>query len=220
MNRTLLVAALAAGLIAAPALAADPPPSGEHLVVAPYPGGAPWQTVTDKRNDFQSMIEIIPADQSVTAIKDIIVEQTFFKLKNQDPSAFIGGLLQRLSRSCASARINGPKAGTQNGYPVAYGQSYCVGVRGEDVDSFLKAIAGKDALYLVQREFHRPTTPGALAGVRSFSSDELPKLRALMSAQKIASDFTVDGVQVCPPVGGDGPCPSARLPEAAKAAPP
>ncbi|MBU2136635.1 MAG: hypothetical protein KKA45_10605, partial [Alphaproteobacteria bacterium] len=202
-----LTTILASFILAAPTWAAAPPSTEEHLVVAPYPGGAPWQVIADKRNADQIMIERIPADQSARKFKDIIIEQTFFRLQGQDPEKFLDGLLRRLSSGCRSARVNGPKADIQNGFPVAYGQSYCIGVRGEDVDSFIKVIGGNSALYVIQREMHRPTTRGAAAGVRTFSADELDQLRALISAQKIAAEYTATGVQLCPAAEGDAACP-------------
>jgi hypothetical protein len=207
MRNLSLMAIMAACLLSAPAWGAAPPAAEEHLVVAPYPGGAPWQVVTDQRNAEQYMIERIPADQSVTAISDIVVEQAFFRLQGANPSTFLNGLLHRLAASCRSVRINGPKADVQNGYSVAYGQSYCVDAGGEDVDSFIKVIGGKSALYVVQREFHRPTTPGAVAGVRSFGQDQIDQLRAMASAMKTAAEYTDKGVQLCPAVAGQNACP-------------
>ena len=114
-----------------------------------------------------------------------------------------------VSRKCAragspSARVNGPKAASENGYRVAYAQAYCVNQTGAalDVDIFIKAVAGKDALYVVQREFHRPTEKG-VAGVRSASLDQI-------KAQVAADKFLVSQVQLCPPASGKGACSAGK----------
>ena len=141
----------------------------ERLDIAPYPAAAPWKKVTDKQSAEVLYLEWIPAEQSVGAISDILTQQAFLKLKDYDASVFVGDFIRRMAAGCRDARINGPKAGVENGYKVAYGQVYCLDHKAahEDVEIFVKAIGGRDALHLIQREFRRPTVPGRTAPPRS-----------------------------------------------------
>lgn len=179
--------------------------AGERLIVAPYPAATPWKNITNKHNAVQLLMEWIPADQSENEIKDILTEQAFYNQKSADPSAFVADLLRRVGGACERVRVNGPKAGDENGYRVAYAQAYCVNQTGAalDVDIFIKVVAGRDALYVVQREFHRSTEKGAVAGVRSASLDQI-------KAQVAADKFLVSQVQLCPPASGKGACPVGK----------
>ena len=144
--------------------------ASETLAVAPYSSNPPWKNITSKTNDEQKLLEWIPADQNENAIKDILTEQVFYKLKNADLSAFIANVFKSSTQACDRVRVNGPTRQTENGYPVAYAQFYCAHQKGTtfDVDFFMKAISGHDALYVMQREFHRPMNPGDAPGVISF----------------------------------------------------
>jgi hypothetical protein len=195
------IAVFAAGWLVLGAATADALPSPqntEHLIMPPYPSATPWQKITDGSNGELTQREWIPADQTVASIKDILTEQEFPKLKGMDPAVFAGGLLKRMASRCADARLNGPKAGEQNGYPVAYGQFYCVrwGDTGQDVDIFLKVIGGHDALYVAQVEFRRPTTPGAHAGITSFTQAQMAQMKARLEAMGTASHYLSDSVQL------------------------
>jgi hypothetical protein len=202
MKKIYLAALAAAALLAIPqsyASATDDAasPSAERILVPPYPAATPWKVITDRQDDHQVWIEWIPADQTVETIKDILTEQIFFTLKGKDPGQFVNDLLNRINGACRATRRNGPKAQVEQGYPVAYAQVYCVGNEGKDVDIFIKAISGHDALYVVQREFRRPETPGAEPGITRFSKDQLPEARGRLEAQGAANKFLVDQVKLC-----------------------
>ncbi|HEY1630327.1 MAG TPA: hypothetical protein VGF56_03385 [Rhizomicrobium sp.] len=185
--------------------------SAETLSVPPYPG-APWKEITHKQDARQLLIEWIPADQNEAGIKDILTEQAFYG-NTQDPGEFVRGFLARVGGACRDAKVNGPKLGSENGHAVAYAQAYCVGQKGadKDVDIFLKAIAGHDALYVVQREFRRPAEPGAMPGMTVFPKDQKDAALARLHAQGEADHFLVDKVRLC-----DGACADAVKDSAAK----
>src|ERR1043166_8885372 len=128
---------------------------------------------------------------------DILAEQIFPTEKGADPSEFTRGWLKRIINSCRDAKVNGPTAGAENGFSVAYAQVYCVDSKGTDVDIFFKAIAGMDALYVVQREFRRPTEPGEVAGMRNFGKDQGDAAKAALEAQNAANDYLVSKVKLC-----------------------
>jgi hypothetical protein len=191
--------AAAAFALAAGGAASAQPAEPEHLQIAPYPAAAPWKQVTDKQNAAQLYQEWIPAEQSVEAISDILTRQAFFQLKDQDPGGFVAGFMQRFAGVCRDVRINGPKAGVENGFRVAYGQVYCVGHKQahEDVEIFVKALSGHDALHVVQREFRRPEVAGRTAGVMSFTNAD--EAKAVLAAQGTANDYLVGQVRLCAP---------------------
>ncbi|HEY2069048.1 MAG TPA: hypothetical protein VGG48_05800 [Rhizomicrobium sp.] len=189
--------------------------SAETLSVPPYPAtGAPWKKITDKRDDPRFIwIEWIPADQTEADIHDILTEQIFYVQKGRDPSDFLREVFARVRGACTDVSINGPKAGTEDGHAVAYGQVYCVGASGKDVDIFAKAIKGQDALYVVQREFRRPAVPGAKPGLTVFAKDQKAEALARLTAQSEADKFLVDKVQLCDATcGGDAPKSEAAKP--------
>jgi hypothetical protein len=169
----------------------------ETLVVPPYPAAAPWKKITDHVDARGTWIEWIPADQSEDAIKDILTEQIFPAQKGTDPSGFTRDWLKRIIAGCRDSSVNGPKAATENGFAAAYAQAYCVDAKGIDADIFLKAISGKDALYVVQREFRRPTGPGEIAGQRRFPKDQEAAAKAALAAQNEANDYLVSRIKLC-----------------------
>lgn len=177
--------------------------SGEKLTVPPYPGKPAWKNITDKGNAQQHLREWIPSNQTEATIRDILTEQIFYAARGADPAAFVRNFLIGAARACDRVRVNGPTRQTQNGYAVAYAQVYCVHQRGTpfDVDIFLKAIGGKDALYVVQREFRRPMQPGAAPGVVAFPKDQMAQMKARLAAQAAADKFLASAVQLCPPKG-------------------
>lgn len=182
-------------------LAAAGAANAESFVVPPYPGAAPWKKITDHVDAKMTWYEWIPAGQSENDIHDILTEQIFPTNKGRDPSDFARSWISRTRNACRDARVNGPTAAKENGYTVAYVQFYCVGASGLDVDIFFKAIAGKDALYVAQREFRRPATPDAVPGTRSFPKGHDAEAKAAFDAQKAADDYLVSQVRLCPDTG-------------------
>jgi hypothetical protein len=153
-----LVLALALAPIAATAQTAK-----EKFIVPPYPGETPWKPHIVARPPGEMVwVEWWPENQPENDVKDILTEQIIFAAKNVKPIAFVTSMFARINQRCTGVSVNGPKEQTENGYPVAYGQVYCVGQKGagQDVDIFVKVIGGNDALYVVQREFRRPATAG------------------------------------------------------------
>jgi hypothetical protein len=110
----------------------------------------------------------------------------------------IVSIAQGAQSACDALRVNGPKTGTENGYPVAYGQIYCSHQKGTsfDVTIFVKAIGGHDGLYVVQREFHRPPQENGVAGVVVMNKPE--DAQALLAAQVAADKYLVSAVKLNP----------------------
>lgn len=184
------------------------PKPAESLLVPSYPGDTPWKQITNARNNQGQLVEWIPSDQSPDDIKDILTEQVFIQLKSESPAMFLGGFLKRVGEACERARTNGLKEASENGYRIAYAQAYCTNQKGagKDVDIFIKAIGGNDALYVVQREFRRSARPGATPGITTFSADQMGEMAARLKAQGDANRFLVDKVRLCPSSMDVGRC--------------
>jgi hypothetical protein len=195
MKRISVVMLALFGFVALPPAAR----AAETLMAAPYPANAPWKNITDKANGEQKLLEWIPADQNENAINDILTEQVFYKLKSADPAMFIGNIITGSTQACDRIRVNGPTRQTENGYPVAYAQIYCGHQKGTtiDVDIFIKAIGGHDAMYVVQREFHRPAASGGVPGVISFAKNQDAQMKAFTAAYAAANDYLVSKVHLC-----------------------
>ena len=205
------VPVLAALLLVACAQSTPPEPRhgmSEELHLVPYPGDPPWKEIT---NEWKPELKLhtsewIPSDQDPPDVRDILTIQTFHAMRGTDPSAFLHGVMDLSSKACQRTRVNGPKQQTEEGYRVAYAQIYCAEQKGagKDVDILLKAIRGNDALYVVQREFRRPTQPGAEPGVQRFS--ERTEAEKTTNAMATANRYLEDGVALCPLFGPSARC--------------
>lgn len=203
--RTRLLPLLLAALLTNTALAAE---TKETLKLAPYPADRPWQEVTNTSNGDQWLREQIPADQKIEAYKDILTAQSFPQQKNIDSAVFLKSLFSQIGAACERARVNGPKAQVEGGYPVAYAQVYCSKQKGAEfgVNMLFKVIKGADALYVVQREFRVP--PSQTAGVTSFTKDQMEQMMALMQNMSIADSYLVKSVYLCGQQATDTRCAS------------
>jgi hypothetical protein len=137
-----------------------------------------------------------------------LTQQEFYDLRDDNPVALVSRILADVGNACEHARVNGPKEQREDGYAVAYAQAYCANQKGaaKDVDIFIKAIQGKDALYVVQREFRRPAQAGAIPGVTMFPKDQLDVMKERLAAYQAANDFLASEVLLCPLTGGSGRC--------------
>jgi hypothetical protein len=169
----------------------------ERLYYGTLPGFVSWKQVTDENGKNGWLREFVPSEQEVSAYKDMWVIQAFVKLKDKNPGKFLTGMFKGAGRSCEAVRVNGPKEMEEAEYSVAYGQLYCGQQKGESfgVNLFVKVISGKDALYVVQREFR--VAPSKIGGVQSFGADQLKEMGALIKTQGEANQFLSQSVYVC-----------------------
>ena len=197
----LALLALLAGIVAY-AVAAAPAP--ERLVMKPYPGQ--WKRITDQTDGGSWFHEQIPVGQGENTFTDILSDQAFAKLKGYDPAAFLTALFQRINGGCTGLVVNGPVTHTEGGLTVAYGQAYCGQQTGQPygVHMFYKLIGGRDALYMVDREFHVP--PSANGGALSFPKDQAAAGLALLKNEAAANKYLTDDVYVCGGASTDPRC--------------
>lgn len=204
----LAAGAMFACMAATSTLAGESSKPTETLHVPPYPAVPPWKKLSDQRDARQLMIEWIPVDQDESHIRDILTEQAFYQLRGEPPGEILKRIMALTTNACRDVKVNGPVNGNEEGYAVAYAQIYCVGQKGADadVDILAKSIGGKEAVYVVQREFRRPAKPGAVAGVMEFPKGGQQQAVDKLNAMKAASDFLAQSVYLCPKGGAVGRC--------------
>lgn len=195
-------AALAALALLLPAAAS----AAERLVVEPYPATPAWVKASDGMSEVGPIQEYIPPGQTLEDHRDILSVQTFPGLQNVSPAEFLQKLLSRVNEACSAVRVNGPVEQMEGGFKVAYGQAYCGQQNGKayGLHIFFKIIQGRDALYVVNREFRTPAskTPGALA----FPPDRQAEALALFKAQGQADRYLTDGVYLCADGSAEARC--------------
>ncbi len=215
--KRIVMATILAATVAVSALAGGTP-STEVLVLPPFPGGkSVWKKVQGIDTAQQLSFIWIPADQTKDNVTNLLVEEAFYTAKNMAPAQFAAGMIRTTQRACHAVAASGPITHMENGYPIAYAQIYCLHQNGKniDVDIFLKAIQGRKALYVVQREFHRPTGLSQVPGVKVFPKGHEAEAKAYMEAQAAAAKY-LDDVQLCPPATGTGKCPVESAPQPGK----
>jgi len=192
----------------APAFAA--PLSGgqarEQLAGPTYPDHQPWKMITNASDARHWQKEWIPADQQVESFKDILSAQAFIGLANTDPATFLRGMLAHVPADCDHVSVNGPKAASENGVDVAYGQFYCGQVKGQNfgTHSFIKVIRGTDAVYAINRDFRTPVS--AMGNVMVFDKEHGADAIALLKGESAANKYLED-IHLC---SGNTPgCPMA-----------
>ena len=188
----------AAWLAAASAFASPPAISAarEQLAGPSYPDHQPWKAITNESDARHWQKEWIPADQQVESFKDILSAQAFFNLPNRDPATFLKGMLAHVGADCDNVSVNGPKAATKNGVPVAYGQFYCGQVKGQPfgTHSFIKIIQGADAVYAINRDFRTPVSP--VGNVMTFDKAHAADAMALLNGEAAANKY-LEAVHLC-----------------------
>ena len=192
------------------AIAQTPAPS-ETVVMPPYPGVF-WTQVTNVKTADRVLFEWIREGQTRENIHDMLVEQAFYNLRTMSPAEFAERMLASTAVFCEKGARTGPKLATEHGFAVAYGQSYCVRRKGtnKDVDMFIKVIGGRNALYVIQREFHYPTTPESVPAVRVWPKGKEAEAKTDMDAHYAASMY-LGSVFVCPTADGTK-CPAVENP--------
>lgn len=154
--RTWIITTLMATLIiASPALAQEPPAtSGERLLLVPPPN---WQPVQLQRSEKMIVTRLYPPGQDEKSWTEILTVQ-IYPNSNQSARQFAESIIQYTSDACEAT---GPGPITEkavNGYPTAIIPVACSKGRSSGKGGFVLAmiIRGKDALYVIQRQWRGP----------------------------------------------------------------
>lgn len=198
---------IAAGLsfcFASPSVAADTP-SGEALIMPPYPAQTPWKQISSEQKNTIRTTEWRPADRKEGDASDRLLQTKNFGTKSSASQDILMGFGIFKMVCLGGLRINGPIERIEGEYTVAYAQAYCSDLYGthEDIDDFVKSIRGRDALYSVTRSFRRPTERG-VPGVRKFSGDNAQAASDAVMEEQAAVNRYLGEVHLCPAAE---PCP-------------
>ena len=135
------------GLAISPAFAFD----GENLLVS-LPDG--YKVDFQKKQGSTQITEMVPKAESVNAWTEMVTVQVFHGLKAR-PEEFRDRITGLWAKSCPGAESAPIVSAVENGYPVTMWLSSCPLNKdtGKPEFTFMKAIAGKDSFYVVQKAF-------------------------------------------------------------------
>ena len=153
------VAVLMVMVIAAPALAADPPATAppaapgrlvDENVMTPLPEG--FQVARQARDGPTIIAEYVPAGETVADWSRMVTVQVLQNLKGVDPDDFARGIESTWEAACAGADVRKLEDGQERGYGYSLWQFNCPlnTQAGKPENSTIKLIKGQDALYVVQ----------------------------------------------------------------------
>jgi hypothetical protein len=114
------------------------------------------------KNARQQMTEMVPRGQSVKDWTDMVTVQIFFRMTNVTPEAYKQRLEKLWAENCKGAESSPIGQGEERGYPVIVWLQVCPLNKdtGKPEITLLKAIAGKDSFYVVQKAFRfQPDKP-------------------------------------------------------------
>ena len=106
------------------------------------------------KRDGLSMVERVPAGQSVNDWSEMVTTQIFHG-KPENLDSFFGGLSGRWVGACDGAETTLIREGEENGYPFALWLFSCPlnPSTGKPEMTWMKGVRGNDALYVVQWAF-------------------------------------------------------------------
>lgn len=150
-----MTAAAVLRLVAIALLLAPPAPAfayeSENLLVS-LPDG--YKIDFQKKQGNAQITEMVPKAESVKGWTEMVTVQVFNGLK-ATPEQFRDRITALWSKSCPGAVSAPITSAVENGYPMTMWLSSCplnTGT-GKPEFTFMKAIAGKDSFYVVQKAF-------------------------------------------------------------------
>lgn len=194
----LFAAALLATAAAASPAPAQTAPEGEHLI-AHYPKD--WQALPINRKGSLTVVQLLPAGQlPQDYVESIIVQRR--EGDRQSPKDLAMGIVSGSRSHCDGVVVSPVDETPINGYPAAEVRFACTksSRNGKSGVMEIKAIAGKDAMHVIQRVWFGPPVG---------SNQPVPVPETTISAWD-AFDHTVT---VCDPTDPAHPCPQAEAPQ-------
>lgn len=152
MRLPLAVALMA---LAAPALAQTQPPpqppTGEHLLLNPPQG---WNLVPIQRNEKMVVSRLYPPGENDKKWTQSITLQ-MYPGSDQTPRTFVEGIVAYSRDNCEAAGPGPVNEAMNNNYPIATVTVTCTKGKASGMGGFalVQAIRGRDALYVVQRQW-------------------------------------------------------------------
>lgn len=176
----------------------------EFLVVTPFPGWGKWQKIKDERLGTFREIEHIPEGQGQFNYSDLLNEQWLTALPKSMPAKRFAHSLKDIINSVCDGSVNEPVFATvERDINVAYGKYYCGRRRGTEqgVVAYFKAIRGKDAIYLVTREWRVEPFDVMAISIARLKQDIFPSQQALRKFEREANateKYLKWNVFICP----------------------
>ncbi len=126
--------------------------TNENLLVA-MPDG--YIVGFQDKNARQQMTEMVPRGQSVKDWTEMVTVQIFFNMTDVTPEAYKQRLEKLWAVNCKGAESSHIGQGSERGYPVVVWLQVCPRNKdtGKPEVTLLKAIAGEDSFYVVQKAF-------------------------------------------------------------------
>ncbi|MFO6422320.1 hypothetical protein [Motilimonas sp. KMU-193] len=178
--------------------------SREFLTVGVFPGWGNWQKIKDERLGSFREIEHIPEGQSQFNFSDLLNEQWLTALPKSMPAERFATSLKDIVNSVCDGSINEPiYADVEKGVGVAYGKYYCGRRRGTEqgVIAYFKALRGKEAIYLVTREWRVEPFDVTAISIERLKQDIFPNPQALSDFKKAARQtelYLKQQAYICP----------------------
>jgi hypothetical protein len=138
-----------------PALAQQQyPPPGERLLINPPAG---WGAVPVQKGDKMSITRLFPPGEDEKNWSELITVQVYHS-SEQSPRTFIDSVIQYSRENCEAAGASSVTEAPANGYPMAVVSVTCTKGRKSGMGGFVlvQSLRGKDALYVVQRQWRGP----------------------------------------------------------------
>jgi hypothetical protein len=153
MLKMLPLAAAALLVLAVPASAqtagAPSAAEGEHLI-AHYPAG--WQPLPANRQINLTVVQLLPPGEDPQNYTESVVVQRHDG-ERQSPKDYVGSVVQTSRANCEGTVVSPINEAMVNGYKAAEVRFACTksSRTGKSGLMMIKAIAGRDALHVVQR---------------------------------------------------------------------
>ncbi len=190
-SKTRRRAAPIAALAAALALAA--PAAAEERFIVPRPAG--WKMVFSTSQPKLTMMEFVPAAESVDDWTQMVTSQTFVGARNVSVERYLERIAVEAKKVCDDVAVTPIRSATVNGQPAALMTQFCTryAKTGKGEITLYKVIQGRDALYIAYRSWR-----GA-----PFQSGTQPVPRADLDAwvdylNRVTVCDTADSARACP----------------------
>jgi hypothetical protein len=160
----------------------------ENLLVA-VPKG--FEKGYENGNARSSIMEFVPTGQTVEHWDEMLTVQIVRGNAIGSIPAFRARANALYASACEGATSTGIREGTENGYAFAFWLDDCPLNKksGTPERAFIKAIAGNDSLYIVQRAYRSALTKEQATGASTYLS----------------------GIRVCDTRKPEHPCPAAMM---------
>lgn len=162
----------------------------DENLIATLPSG--FKLGFQTRQGKMIMMEYVPVDETVEDWSRMVTMQVFLGSGGADPRDFARSIAGMWTTGCPGATAREVHSADENGYPANLLRLTCPlnAATGKPENTWIKTMAGADALYVVQMAF-----------ATKVADDEV----------KIAEDY-LNGVSICDTRKDAHPCPTGLTP--------